>query len=98
MKVLERGIMPNGTSVQIEDWSKDYSFMNYGSTLATYPQSKKSHKGVFAPKENEKYRFSFKFTSFEETKKAFEDLIKGEKSLLDFKENYDSKKEYIDCI
>lgn len=98
MKVLERAIMPNGTSIQIEDWSNDYSVYPYASTLASYPKSKATHKGDFAPKENEKYRFHFQFKSYEETKKALEDLLSGEKSLIDFKDNFAGKKEYLNCI
>jgi hypothetical protein len=97
MKVLEKGIMPNGTSIQIEEWHEDYTFMPYGSTIASYPKSKTSHEGSFAPKGNEVYRFSLKIKSEVETKKAFNDLLSGNKVLSDFKENL-SKKDYLDCI
>lgn len=96
MKVLEKGIM-NGFCIQIEDWSEDYS-RPYGSTIAYYPKSMVSHNGYFAPKKNEIYRFQFEFNSNEETIKAFEDLISGKKTLSDFKENFSSKREYLDCV
>lgn len=61
MKVLQKGIMPNGTVIQIEEWNENYSFMPYGGTIASYPKSKVSHEGSFAPKGNETYRFQFDF-------------------------------------
>lgn len=97
MKVLNRGIIKDGTKIQIEDWSEDYSFYNYGCTLASYPESKRSYKGQFAPKEGQIYRFDFKFNSFEETQKAYNELLEDAKILSDFKENL-SRKEYSNCI
>lgn len=97
MKILQKGTMPNGTKIQIEDWSKDYNFKFYSSTLASYPISKTNHKGSFAPKEGKLYRFAFDFKTEEEAKNAFNSLIKGNKSLLDYKE-YLNRKEYINCI
>ncbi|MGG1664501.1 hypothetical protein [Brevibacillus sp. NRS-1366] len=97
MRVLEKGIMPNGTSIQIEEWSENYSFMPYGSTIASYPKSKVSHEGTCAPKGNQSYRFSFNFKSEEETKKVFNELLTGGKALSDFKENL-SEKKYADCL
>jgi len=97
MKVLEKGTMPNGTAIQIEEWNEDYNFIPYGSTIASYPKSKASHEGQWSPKANETYRFQFDFTSQEEAQKAFNELISGNKTLTDFKGNmYDQK--YADCI
>ncbi len=64
MKVLKAGKSANGVDIQIEEWHEDYSFMPYGSTLAFYPESKTTHKGEFAPKAGESYRFSFKLEDF----------------------------------
>lgn len=61
MKVLKTGKSAGGVDIQIEEWSENYSFMPYGSTLAFYPKSKATHKGQFAPKAGESYRFSFSF-------------------------------------
>lgn len=39
MKVLMKGITPDGTKIQIEDWSKDYpSCHKYGDLLVAYPK------------------------------------------------------------
>jgi hypothetical protein len=45
MQVLQRGSLKDSIKIQIEDLGKDYSFYNYGCTLATYPKSKSNHKG-----------------------------------------------------
>jgi hypothetical protein len=97
MQVIQRGLLKDNTKMQIEDWSKDYSFYNYGCTLATYPKSKANQKGQFAPKSGEVYRFDFQFNSFEETEKAFKELIDNKKILGDFKDKLRDKK-YLDCI
>ena len=97
MKVLQTGIMPNGTQIQIEEWNENYSFMPYGSTIASYPKSKVSHEGTYSPKGNQVYRFDFDFKSNEETKEAFTSLVNGSKQLADFKTNL-NRKEYVDCI
>jgi hypothetical protein len=97
MKVLKTGIMPNGTHIQIEEWNENYSFMPYGSTIASYPKSKMSHDGAFSPKGNQVYRFDFNFESEQETKCIFDSLLNGEKGLADIKTNL-NRKEYADCI
>lgn len=98
MQILEKGIMPDGTVIKIEEWNQDYSFIPYGNTLASYPKSKANHKGSFAPKLDEKYRFQFSFKSNIEAKKAFNDLLLGEKSLIDYKDNFSSDNKYLNCI
>ena len=40
MKVIRRGKMEDGTDIQIEDWSEDYSFYGYGTHLIAYPQNR----------------------------------------------------------
>lgn len=97
MKILQTGILPNGTHIQIEEWNENYSFKPYGSTIASYPKSKISHEGNFAPKGNEIYRFEFDFESHEETKRAFNELVTGQKTLVDFKDKLYNKR-YADCI
>lgn len=39
MKVLERDLTKNGIDIQIEDWSKNYSFYNFGDVVALYPKA-----------------------------------------------------------
>lgn len=84
--MLERAVMPDGTGIQINDWSENYSCDAYGSELAAYAISKNTCKGPFAPKVNEKWRFGFIFNSHEECKEAFEKLKTGEAVLKDYAE------------
>jgi hypothetical protein len=97
MKVLEKGIMTNGTKIQIEEWNENYSFISYGNTLAIFTVSQTSHNGSYSPKRNQNYRFDFRFNNNDESKQAFNELLKGTKQLIDFKENL-LDKEYADCI
>lgn len=97
MKVLLKGVMPNGTPIQIEEWHENYDFMPYGRTLASYPKSKASHDGSFSPSKNQTYRFAFDFASHEEAKEAFASLMNGSKQLADFKGKMYFP-EYADCL
>lgn len=97
MKILQKGKLKNGTDIQIEEWHENYNFIPYGSTLASYPLSKISLDGQFAPKANERYRIDFNFKSEEETKQAFDNLLTGKNDLADYKENI-SDLRYKDCI
>jgi len=97
MKVLERGNMPNGTDIQIEEWNENYDFFSYGSTIGSYPKSKMSHEGAFSPKGNMIYRFQFDFKSAKEAKEAFENLKNGITQLADYKDKMYNP-EYADCI
>ncbi|KRT89312.1 MULTISPECIES: hypothetical protein [Bacillales] len=98
MQILKDGVMPDGTEIRMEEWNESYEFMPYGATIASYPISKSTHKGSFAPKEGEGYRFSFNFETHEEAKCAFDDLVSGNKTLADFKDKFNGKREYLDCF
>lgn len=97
MKILKRGFTPSGTAIQIEDWSEDYPSMPYGRTLASYPKSKTSHEGPYAPKGNQVYRFEFDFASNDDAEGAFDSLVSGARVLADYKDHL-YRKEYADCI
>ena len=73
MKVLKRGIMPDGTEIQIEDWNETYSFLSYGSTIGAYPKNRYG----------ETFRTSRDFENDKATEKVFEELINGTKTLRD---------------
>lgn len=98
MKVLKIGKSAGGVDIRIEEWHENYSFMPYGSTLAFYPESKATHKGQFAPKAGESYRFSFEFPSNEETEAAFTELERGSSTFTDYLKYWAGKPEYRDCI
>ena len=95
--IVEKDLLQDGTKVQIEDWSTEYSFMKYGTTLASYPKSKANHKGEFAPKLDKSFRCAFDFNSHEEAKNAYDELLSGNKTLSDYKKFLQSK-EYQNCI
>lgn len=98
MKVLEKGVMPDGTEIQIEEWNENYVFMPYGSTIGSYPISKKSHMDrPFGPRDGKEYRFSFNFQSYEETKEIFNDLLSGNKALSELK-GYMNDPRYSNCL
>lgn len=98
MKIVKTGTLKDGTNIQIEDWSENYSFHKPADVLASYPISKMSHTGTYAPKAGERYRFSFKFKSAEEAVVAFNELTEGRRVLSDFKDFMDNKPEYKNCI
>ena len=79
MKVLQRVQMPDGTEVQIEEWSENYLFYAYGSLVAAYPKIRYG----------EKVRASKIFGSAEEAVKAFNALKNGDNTLADF--NFNAK-------
>lgn len=82
MKILQRGQMPDGTEIQIEDWSENYLVYPYGSVLfvAAYPKNRYG----------EEFRARKIFESAKEAVKAFIALKTGDKTLTDF--NFTAKK------
>ena len=98
MKLLKTAKSAGGVDIQIEEWHENYSFMPYGSTLAFYTESRATHKGQFAPKAGESYRFSFEFPSNEEAEAAFTELERGSKEFSDYIEFWAGRPEYKDCI
>jgi uncharacterized glyoxalase superfamily protein PhnB len=97
MMILQKGKMEDGTVIQIEDWSEDYSFKEYADTIGAYPISKIGYVGQFKPKKGETVRMQYNFKSTDEADKAFTELIEESKTLKDFETNlYD--KRYKDCV
>lgn len=94
---LKKDLLQDGTKIQIEDWSTEYSFMPYGRTIATYPKSKTTLKGSFSPNLDETFRCAFNFKSHEEALHAYDNLITGKKVLSDYIAFLDNK-EYAKCI
>lgn len=98
LKVRRTGVMPDGTAIQIEDWSGVYpDIFPQDSTLAAYPVSKWSVPGAFAPKAGEKFRAGFDFPDYRTCEQAFEALSSGAKILADFVE-YLERREYRAAI
>lgn len=94
MKVIEKAIMPDGTSIQLEDWSgnntKEYPDL-YGLAIGTYPIAKNSYTTWI--KKGEKCRVALSYSRWrnitnEMIKADFEALKSGEKTLEDLKAHF----------
>jgi len=97
MQVIKKGIAKDNFKIQVEEWNENYNFIPHSSTLAIYKLSKSSHKGQFAPKGGEIYRFQFDFKTEEEANAAFNDLVSGNKNITEFISNLNDPS-YKDCI
>lgn len=97
MKVVKKGIMPDNTPIQIENWNEDYDFFPQSSTIAAYKKSKATLDGRYAPKAKKLYRFEFDFKNAAETEIVFHALLNGEKTLPDYKDKLYYPK-YAECI
>lgn len=98
LKIYRTGVMPDGTTIQIEDWSNVYSdIYPQANTLVAYPVSKWSIPGAFAPKAGEQFRAGFDFPDCRACEQAFEELSTGAKTLADFV-GYLERREYRDAI
>lgn len=87
MEVLTVYSMPRGTKIQMEDWSGEFNFMSYASTIGAYPTSQVNGQGQFSPKRNKTFRVDLRFENQEEAEVAFHELKNGNKALLDFQEH-----------
>lgn len=91
MIILKRDKTPDGTTIQIEDWRKDYSCFNTLS-IAAYPIMRRLPNSVtlYWHKPGEKFRVSIDraFNDDQEVMNAFEDLKTGKKSIKDFSNHF----------
>lgn len=85
MKVIRRNKMPNGTDIQQEDWSMDYSFYAPKSTVAVYPVSMKVCKEKHIVN-GEKFRLELDFDNEEQANKCYDSLSEGTSKISDYKE------------
>ena len=46
MKVLMKGVTPDGVRIQIEDWNMDYSFRRHGDIIAAFPKIREKEERV----------------------------------------------------
>lgn len=91
MKIIERAKMPNGTDIQIEDWSKDYNCYAECATVGAYPIAQVSGDRPFEPERNKTFRMEIDFNTKEEARECFEQLKAGDKQLIDFATEKDKK-------
>ena len=107
MQIMERGIMPDGTKIQIEDWSKDYDFHKKNSTIAFYPMAvnsiyKNSKSRHPYPERGETFRASLDFDAEEDAMDAFQSMVNGSKTYMDYMDNYSShvipKENFVEAV
>lgn len=85
--IIERGIMPDGTKVQREDWSAVYDCFAFCSTIAAYPIAKESGDGCFSPKRGETFRIAIDFECEKDAIACFQSLVNGSKQIKDYAEH-----------
>ena len=74
MKILDKATMPDGTIIKIVDWSEDYSCFVFGDEIAAYPKNRYGKE----------FRASKHFDDAKKAKEAFNNLISGKKTLIDY--------------
>lgn len=84
--------MPDGTEIQLEDWSKKYPGV-FGLMIGAYPIAQISSQFGWI-KYGENFRLSISYyNTNEDISKDFEALTRGEKRLEDLSEHFfDTKK------
>lgn len=107
MRIIKKGVMPDGTAIQIEDWSENYSCYTKCGTVAAYPIAKASIQKTtrggcyggswYYPEANRKFRASFNFDCGICAELVFDKLISGEAQLKDFAEYIDNP-EHAQCL
>jgi hypothetical protein len=92
MKIIKKSEMPDGTRIQIEDWSKDYPrIYPTSSCIGCYPIAKVSDEKWI--KSGKTFRVALDFESLEETEKAFNSLRSGTRNIIDFKSHFQDRKD-----
>ena len=94
MRIVKKGVMPNGIRMQLEDWSEDYPFFAPVAHIAAYLVARESRdrEGVWRyPERGKPFRLSFYFGMDKSAELAFLALQDGEKALTDFSEYVDDK-------
>ena len=80
--------MPDGTGIQLEDWSDKSPGTSYAYAVGAYPRALHESGRPFGPRKFETFRLTISFGSLNEAKKAFEKLYLGEASLLDYRDRF----------
>lgn len=90
MKITSKNILSDGTRIQIEDWSSDYSFHKKNDLLVAYPTAKESI-GYFVER-GESFRLELQFSNEKQAMDAYNKLLLGELELGHLKK-YNHNKE-----
>lgn len=97
MKVLQIDSMPCGTKVQLERWELDAHLNIPIDIVAAYPKALETMPGQFAPKRGRSFRLAIEFDNEQDSKQAYESLLNGDASLIDYVNKY-REKELAICL
>lgn len=101
MEIIERAVMPDGTEIQLEDWSSHNTLKYprlYGLTIGAYPIAKNTGKGRWV-ESGERFRLTVSCNnhsgySNDDVKADFTALKNGKKHLEDLAARFwDGKKD-----
>jgi hypothetical protein len=84
MTIVDKGVMPDGTEIQLEDWRQDYDNL-FGYMIATYPIAKNTGKRGWV-RGGREFRLSITINeckNYDAVKAEYDALIRGEKTLED---------------
>lgn len=87
--VIEKGKTIN--NIDIVAWDFEYPNTHFYSIMAYPVAIQNDYKNPYGASRGEKICIDISFNSLEELKKAFNELIKGDKTILDFKDNITNK-------
>lgn len=99
MEIIETAVMPNGTAIQLEDWSShntpEYPDL-YGLTIGAYPVAKNTGKGRWV-EGGKKFRLTISHNNHsgytnDDVRADYEALKNGKKSLEDLSAHFWSGK------
>lgn len=86
MEIIKKATMPDGTHIQLEDWSADYPNIYENYTIGAYPICQNT-VGYWI-RSGEKFRLTIShFSADDDVKQIFEDLTSGKITLADLR-NY----------
>ena len=76
-KIIEKGVMPDGTEIQIEDWSEVYPGTYYAWMIGAYPIAKHSSDRPFGPRKGKIFRCGLEFSTEGEARCVYNRLMNG---------------------
>ena len=100
MKIIDKATMPDGTKIQLEDWSEDYPKL-FGLVIAGYPIAQKTSEfGFIQYGKTMRVDIDYlkKENANEQAKADFEALKNGNKILKDLKERFSDRAKTIDLL
>lgn len=109
MQVLTKGVMPDKTKIQLEDWSTNFPALHAeNDTLVAYPIAKQpatvlefecvnGFRKYEYPQLYRTFRLAFQFPCAADAEAAYNKLLIGTANLLDYEE-YMQEKKYSDCL